>query len=80
MMLFIKIPENKDQIFDHYIGLYDKGTHVYADIGDPNIVFSYRLLSKEDIHMKYRSAAENFFTTEFFNDYTNVAYLLGPKK
>jgi hypothetical protein len=79
MRLFITIPKSKDQIFDHYIGLYDKGTHVY-DTGDPTIMFSYRNIYKYDGNDEIldRSFDEIYYTTEFFSDILELAKLIGP--
>jgi len=78
MMLFIEIPKSKEQLYNHYIGLYDKGTHVYADTGDPTIFFSYKILYKENEDILDRSFAELYYATEFFWDYLKLAKLIGP--
>jgi len=75
----IDILKNKDQLFNHYICLYDRGTHI-NDTGDPNIIFSYPVLYKENDDILYRSFAELYYATEFFWDYMNLACLLGPKE
>ncbi len=79
----IKIPKNNDQIFDHGIVLYDKGTRI-NDTGPPNIIFGYRNLYKykykgeKGDEILSRSISEIFFTTEFFSDILELAKLIGP--
>ncbi|MEA1993501.1 MAG: hypothetical protein U9N35_03785 [Euryarchaeota archaeon] len=79
----IKILKDNNQFFNHYIGLYDKGTHI-NDTGDPTIIFNYRNLYKynyrgeEGEEIMDRSFAELYFTTEFFSDILELAKLIGP--
>jgi len=77
--LFIRIPKSKEQLYNHYIGLYDKGTHINDDDSeDPNIIFSYEILYKENMDILDRSFAELYYATEFFSGYLDLAKLIGP--
>jgi len=73
----IDIPKNKNQLYNRYICLYDKGDHV-LDTGPPNIIFNYKILYKENEDILDRSFAELYYATEFFWDYINLAKLIGP--
>ena len=60
------MPKQKDQLFTHFIGLYDKGIGLECSEGDPSILFDYKILYKENEDILDRSFAELYYATEFF--------------
>ena len=73
------MPKSNDQIFDHGIVLYDKGTHV-DDTGNPTIIYNYRNIYKYDADDEIldRSFAEIYYATEFFSNILELTKLIGP--
>ena len=60
------IPKSNNQLFNHNISFYDKGSGIGSKEGPPTIIYNYKVLYKENEDILDRSFAELYYATEFF--------------